>query len=267
MRYFFLFINWFLLIVFKYRYFINIFIAVFFIIHNLSASFDSVFFIDSPNNSQNVNYLPYNPGIVEINQGFYVELDPNNSNPNYVETSQGYRVEIDGNSVSHESTRRVPRIGNPSHFRPEHLPVRDFHPVVPNETESQVTDVVTSDQSTNHIGIVEPTQSQMNGNGVYWGNQPNRPEIHIPTFCERMKNKVKNTYKVLDESYKKLDEKYERSMLEYWEKERLGYQLGMKREIRKHGGLTQSYLDFLHKRGYIVKNGKVIRVNKGPLLY
>ena len=188
-------VNLFLVKLIQYRFLVNIILSFTIILYNLYSNDLSILFINDADNNyyreenfeDNGQYLPYRPYTLETSQGLRPELEGDN-NPNYVETSQGYRVEADGKIIA-TAKSNAPRIDNPSHY-----------PKQPSSTtESEFADTVPSQSTSDQIGIIEPTQSQLNNNGIYWGNKTNKPEIYIPSTFERLKYK----YKILDKKYEK----------------------------------------------------------------
>lgn len=154
-----------------YRFIINIFISMLLLLYNFYTN-SFILFMDDPNNSyineEDLRYLPYPPGIVETSQGLRVELEAD-TNPNFVETNQGYRAEIDENNYSF-TRRNISRISNPSHYPPFSDPAIAYDPVtIPdqNNAESTLLGTIHSDDPSEQIGIIEPTESQLNHNGIY----------------------------------------------------------------------------------------------------
>ena len=131
---------------------------------------------DIPLNESDTNYLPYNPDLIETSQGYRVELYGNN-NSDLIETSQGYRVEIGENTDPNE----VNHIDRPSHYRPLHY----------KDGQSTQLGEIRSNASSTQLGEIEPNESQLNNEGIFWGNQVNpTSSTKNSNFLSSMKKKI-----------------------------------------------------------------------------
>ena len=235
-----LYVNLFLVKLIQYRFLINIILSLTIMLYNSYSNDPFTFFIhDADNNNHyteenfedNGQYLPYRPNTLETSQGLRPELEGDN-NPNYVETSQGYRVEADGKNIATPKSN-APRIDNPSHYPRQ------------NSNSTLLGTIHSDDDALYEVGIIEPTQSELNNDNIYWGNQANKSEVYIPGLCERLKSK-----------YNKLDKKYEKSLMKYLE------------EDKKHKIVSE--VNRLQRRGIHPKNSVLAKLpgkQKKTLLY
>jgi hypothetical protein len=179
---------------------------------------------DDLTSSSQPQYTPYNPNYVPTNQGFRVEIDgksiyemdsnPEHNrhyipyDPNYVYTSQGYRTELPNTEIS-PTVNKYERIPNVSHFPPV-------------SQSSCPLGEVRSNQSSGPLGIIETNETNPMEPEIYYPHPSTRVEYkETATVLTRLKDKLKEGYKTVDNFYKKDIEKYQQKqelMEEYYRK-------------------------------------------------
>jgi hypothetical protein len=130
-----------------------------------------------------------------------------------------------------------------------------------NNTNSTLLGTIHSDDHSYQLGIIEPTESEVNNNGVYWGDAPSKPIIYIPTRMERIVVKTKKCYD-------KVKNKYDSEILKALERQRKEYEWGKKTKyIDGYGWVSNGMYNSLQKGGYMIWEGKVIKIPRKKLLY
>lgn len=233
--------------------------------HNMYNSDIFILFIDDPNNHEyqntnnsnyndtdnNYNYLPYHPGVVPTNEGLRVELE-GNYNSNYVETSKGYRAELEGDKVMPENNKAI-------------FPEGSFHTqsiTRPGNPSTLIGFINPENNESYNIGIIEPTRSELKVNGIYPGQSNSEFIVYKsqPNVLDHLKSKVKASYSKFGNTWHKWEEKYDKMMLKNLERERKYNELMHKTHyVKGYGYLSNCQLRGLHRAGYSIWNGKVIR--------
>jgi hypothetical protein len=100
--------------------------------------------------------------------------------------------------------------------------------------------------------IIEPTRSQAELNGLYWGNSPNRPIVYVPSKLERIATK-------LYRGYKKLEERHDKSFAKFLEKERKWEEYQHKSHYLNGHYLSNCQVRAFRADGYTVWDGKLLK--------
>jgi len=235
----------------EHRILINIVTSILFLLYN---SYNDSFLLGiNDMNYEGKNYLPYHEGIVETNQGLRVELEGDN-NSNLVQTNQGYRVELENNDNSFIE----PRTNHPSNY--QSLPQND-------EQSTQLGTIHSDDDYSTQIGIIEPRESELNNEGIHWGNNYPGPIANTPNTLSSIKRKFTDTYKKAENKYHKLEEKYEGKILKQIEKDKKWEEhLWNTRSINGRW-VPGSMMRRLREDGYTISEGKVVKLKKNPFPY
>lgn len=193
-----------------------------------------IYEIDSRSNQAQIiqsfeerQYLPYNPGIVL--------------------TSEGYRVELENAEISQQEYG-FKRINHPSHY-------------------PQTYDFQTGNNNSYRIDEIAPTRSEVEENGIYFGNHidPKLNRSHIPnhSLFHDVKARIKH-------SFRKLEDKYESNMFKHIDR-KLELEEFYKKKIyrSKHSDyVSENYIRWighvnkneviqLRKHGYTIHKGKL----------
>jgi hypothetical protein len=190
-------------------------------------------------------------------------------NLNYVDTTEGYRVELEnrqiyGNRVELENNDTYGnRVPNPSHYPDINIQDPNLGERIPHPSHFNCSKDNVDVPQNNHNVRFEPTESEIMDQGYYYHNSKTSLEYipQKPKFIDRFKKKYKDLNhaieKDLREDYAKTIER--RNMVGKSRAGRSSNSVEVETYIRGTGKVSTAELRKLNAKGYIIKNGRVVK--------
>ncbi len=179
-----------------------------------------VYTMNNPNTYEERHYFPYHPGWVETTHEYRVELDAT-QNP----------AELDNSEIP-RGFNKYKRIDNPAHY--------------PKENSTLLGTVHSSKNESYQIGEISPTRSEVEGNGVYFGN-------HINNNLRRPVPKSSLGNRILNKLNKWEDKIRERTIQGNETLRREDEVLSILKNSKKKHYISSKELHDLNKLGYTLK--------------